>query len=277
MRRCFLNTLMITEIISVHNPRVKEWSQLLDKKGRARQGKFLIEGTHLVIEALHADAKVETILFSMERGIPAEIDPNVYSHVECVAVSEAVLAKCTDTQTPQSILAIVRKSEVTVESLLADLDNLIVVIDGVQDPGNLGTIIRSADAVGAAGVLLGKGTVDIYNPKTVRSTMGSLFHLPIVECDLLAVLSEAKKRNIRLLNTSLQAKQNCYEAEMTGPLWIIVGNEGSGVSPEVGALVDQHVIIPMQGQAESLNVAMATTVLLYEAFRQRHYPTQINS
>ncbi|MDF2716005.1 MAG: hypothetical protein K0R28_2930 [Paenibacillus sp.] len=258
-------------ILSLHNPRVKLWAQLLEKKGRDKQGSYLVEGIHLVQEALKCNASVETLLYSEERGIPDEIEALVLSEaeLECVPVSEQVLAKCSDAQTPQPVIAIVRKAAHSAETLLDIPNGLVVVTDGLQDPGNLGTIIRSADAVGASGVVLGKGTVDLYNPKTVRSTMGSLFHVAVVEADLLPLLAQAKSRGIRLVNTSLQAKQTCYEADFTSATWLVLGNEGKGVSPEVAEQIDDHVIIPMKGQAESLNVAMAATVLLFEAMRQR--------
>jgi TrmH family RNA methyltransferase len=153
--------------------------------------------------------------------------------------------------------------------LLEQVNGLVIVIDGVQDPGNLGTIIRSADAVGATGVVLGRGTVDLYNPKTIRSTMGSLFHLPILESDLHELLPLARQKNIRLVSTSLQAQHSCYELDMADTIWFILGNEGSGVSESLQPFVSQQIIIPMRGKAESLNVAMAATVLLFEAGRQR--------
>ncbi|PYI50865.1 TrmH family RNA methyltransferase [Paenibacillus flagellatus] len=256
-------------IRSVNNPRVKGWSQLLDKKGRDKRGAYIIEGVHLVQEALRHGAAVETILYSELRGLPDEIGPAAMEGAECIPVSEQVLAKVSDTQTPQAVVAIVEKARLSAESLLERRDGLVVVVDGVQDPGNLGTIVRSADAVGATGVVLGRGTVDLYNPKTVRSTMGSLFHVPVAEADLLPLLAEAKRRGVKLFNASLQASRTCYEADFTGPTWIVLGNEGKGVSPEVAAQVDEHVIIPMKGSAESLNVAMAATVLLFEAMRQR--------
>ncbi|TMV46422.1 RNA methyltransferase [Paenibacillus mesophilus] len=258
-------------ILSIHNPRVKLWAQLLDKKGRDKQGLYLVEGIHLVQEALIYNAGVEALLYSEERGIPAEIESYVQADtkLECVPVSEQVLAKCSDAQTPQPVIAIVRKSSRSAETLLDIPNGLVVVADGLQDPGNLGTIIRSADAVGASGVVLGQGTVDLYNPKTVRSTMGSLFHVAVAEADLLPLIAKAKSHGIRLVNTSLQAKRTCYEADFTGATWLVLGNEGKGVSPEVAAQIDEHVIIPMKGQAESLNVAMAATVLLFEAMRQR--------
>ncbi|MBD2861686.1 TrmH family RNA methyltransferase [Paenibacillus oceani] len=258
------------KIESLQNPRVKLWAQLLDKKGRDKQGLYLVEGIHLVQEALRYDAGVETVLYSEERGLPAEIAACLNDGmVERIAVTEQVLIKCSDAQTPQPVIGIVRKSAKTIEQLLASPESLVVVVDGVQDPGNLGTIIRSADAVGAAGVVLGKGTVDLYNPKTVRSTMGSMFHVPVVETELLPLLDLARSRGIQLVGTSLQASRSCYDMDLTVPTWIILGNEGKGVSAEVAAQVDTGVIIPMKGRSESLNVAMAATVLLFEAMRQR--------
>jgi TrmH family RNA methyltransferase len=248
-------TSVHTEIMSVQNARVKEWAQLLERKGRDKQGKYIIEGYHLVEEALRSGAPVETIIYSLEKGVPAGLAEQVTPSVEWVGVSQAVLEKCSDTQTPQGVLAVVARPQLG--------------MDGVQDPGNLGTIIRSADAVGAKAVVLGRGTVDLYNPKTIRSTMGSMYHLPIVEADLLALLPRARERGVRLVTTSLQAQRSCYDTDLRQPTWLILGNEAKGVSPEVAAQSDVQVIIPMQGKAESLNVAMAATVLLFEASRQR--------
>jgi TrmH family RNA methyltransferase len=171
--------------------------------------------------------------------------------------------------TPQPVFAIVRKSKEPLQSLIAEPQGLVVVLDGVQDPGNVGTIIRSADAAGAAGVVLGAGCADVYNPKTIRSTMGSLFHLPIVEGELQSLLPEAKAAGVRLVSTSLQAAYSCYSYDFTQPVWLVIGNEGKGISGTTAQLVDDAITIPMQGQAESLNAAMAATILLFEAMRQR--------
>lgn len=257
------------EITSINNPKIKLWSQLLTKRGREAQGKFILEGIHLVREALQADLKLEVILFSLEKGYPDELPELEDSAIELIGVSDAVLAKCSDTQTPQGVIAVAFKPEWSKEQLLEQTNGLVIVVDGVQDPGNLGTIIRSADAVGATGVVLGRGTVDLYNPKTIRSTMGSLFHLPILEFDLLELLPSAREKNIQIVSTSLQADQSCYELDMTQTIWFILGNEGSGVSASLQPYISQQVIIPMRGKAESLNVAMAGTVLLFEASRQR--------
>jgi len=261
-----------TELTSASNPRVKSWSALLTKRGREEQGKFLLEGTHLTVEALKAEMPVQTVLFSLERGKPAELAAfSDAPGVEWVGVSDAILAKCTETQTPQGIVAVCGKIGQSAESVLSRKEGLVIAVDGVQDPGNLGTIIRSADAVGATGVLLGRGTVDLYNPKTVRATMGSMFHLPVAECDLKELLPAAKRQGIQLVGTRLGASKHCYEVDMRQSTWFIVGNEGKGLDPEIEAYVTTDVMIPMRGQAESLNVAMATTVLLYEAMRQRYY------
>lgn len=257
------------EIVSPQNQRVKDWASLLERRGREKQGQFLIEGVRLVEEAVQAKAPIRTILYSLDKGLPEALYDETADHIEWIGVSEAVLSKCTDTQTPQGLVAVVDKLGYKPSDFLGFAGDLVVAVDGVQDPGNLGTIIRSADAVGAHGVLLGKGTVDLYNPKTVRSTMGSMFHLPIAECDLRELLPQAQQKGVQLVVTDLTAEQSCYEMDLSEPTWLVFGNEGRGISQEIAALVDKTVIIPMKGQSESLNVAMAATVLLFEAMRQR--------
>ncbi|SDX49004.1 RNA methyltransferase [Paenibacillus sp. PDC88] len=261
------------EIVSVHNPRVKEWAQLLDKKYRTRQNKYMIEGIHLVQEALSYDADIECIAYDMDKGIPGELTGYADSQgrVEWIPVSAAIIEKCTDTVTPQPVFAIVRKDAAGLSIFLDKKDSLIIVLDRLQDPGNVGTIIRSADAAGADGVIVGRGSADIYNPKTIRSTMGSFFHLPVVEADLSEVLPRAKAEGVTLVSTSLAAESSCYDYDFRGAKWLVIGNEGSGVSEEVSRLVDDAIIIPSPGQAESLNAAMAATILMFEAMRQRHY------
>lgn len=260
------------DILSPQNPRAKEWAQLLEKKHRDKQEKYIIEGIHLVQEALRSGADLECIAFDVEQGIPSELSPMAAGGgAQWIGVSAAVIAKCSDTKTPQPVFAVVRKQKAAVEKLLAQKNSLVIVLDGVQDPGNVGTIIRTADAAGADGVIVGRGSADIYNPKTIRSTMGSVFHLPVVEGDLTELLPKAKKSGVRIVSTSLQATATCYEYDFTGPSWLLMGNEAKGVSEAARQLVDDALIIPMKGQAESLNVAMASTVMLFEAMRQRHF------
>ncbi|MDP4098391.1 RNA methyltransferase [Paenibacillus sp. P96] len=262
------------ELISPNNPRVKEWAQLLEKKHRTRQGKYIVEGVHLVQEALRSGADIECIAYDIEKGIPYELRGFAQlpdRKPEWAAVSCAVIAKCTETKTPQAVFAVVRKEARQADELLRQQDGLVIVLDGVQDPGNVGTIIRSADAAGAAGVVLGHGCADLYNPKTIRSTMGSMFHLPIVEAELTQILAAAKTGGARVVSTSLQASYSCYSYDFSQPVWLVIGNEGQGVSDAVATLVDDSILIPMVGQAESLNAAMAATVLLFEAMRQRKF------
>ncbi|WP_426451539.1 TrmH family RNA methyltransferase [Paenibacillus sp. S-38] len=260
-------------IRSLQNPRVKQWTELQSRKGREKTGRFVVEGHHLVQEALQSDAMPDTLVYSAERRDSCRelLEEAAQQGIECVPVGEEVLAKCTDTGTPQPVFAVVPKLSWRPQDLLkaSEQGGLVVVVDGMQDPGNLGTIIRSADAVGASGVLLGKGTVDLYNPKTVRSTMGSMFHLPVVQGDLTEWLPAAAERGVQVVSTSLQGAVSCYEHDFRAPTWFVIGNEGQGVSPEVQALAQHNVLIPMAGRAESLNAAMAATVVLFEAMRQR--------
>src|SRR5690554_324829 len=154
-------------ISSVTNPRVKQWSQLLDKKGRERQDKFIVEGIHLVLEALQSQEMIESIVYSMDSGLPDSMQQDAFPHIEWISVSPSVIAKCSDTVTPQGIFAVIHKQSSELAAIIEDPCPLVIVIDGIQDPGNLGTIIRSADAVGATGVVIGQGSVDLYNPKTI--------------------------------------------------------------------------------------------------------------
>ncbi|GKU76069.1 RNA methyltransferase [Paenibacillus sp. L3-i20] len=264
---------------SPQNERVKQWASLLDKKYRDRANQFIIEGVHLIQEALKAEANVTYIVFDEERGLPHELKEDSYTstkQMEWVSASKAVMAKCTGTDSPPPVFAVLDKLSYCEDTLLKE-HALVVVLDGVRDPGNVGTIIRSADAAGADAVVLGKGCVDLYNPKTVRSTMGSLFHLPILEGELSELLPRAKASGATLVGTSLQANHSCYSYDWKGTTWLLMGNESEGLSPAVREQLDEAVIIPMAGRAESLNVAMATTILLFEALRQRGYSPKINS
>lgn len=258
---------------SVANERVKLWSSLLEKKHRDRKGLFIIEGIHLVKEAISNKAELEAIIYDADRGLPQEIaalTEQVAGYTEWYKATKQIMSKCTGTETAPPIFAVVAKPSYD-EAALFEPNGLVVVLDGVRDPGNVGTIIRSADAVGATGVILGKGCVDLYNPKTVRSTMGSLFHLPIIEGELLPYIAQAKQAGIHIVGTSLQATEHCYSYNWKAGSWLVMGSEGDGLSEEIEAEVNKSIIIPMVGSSESLNVAMATTVLLYEALRQRRF------
>ncbi|WCN38463.1 TrmH family RNA methyltransferase [Aneurinibacillus uraniidurans] len=251
-------------ITSVQNPRVKQWAKLHTRKEREKSGWFLIEGPHLVEEAYKSGAVFEAIL--LEEGIdwptwlPASA-PVLY-------VTRPVLEKLSETKTPQTMAAVIRMQE-TIPSELPR-DGFWLLLDRVQDPGNVGTLIRTADAAGLNGVILGDGSADLYNGKTVRSTMGSLFHLPVWRENLPDFVTRIREQEIaRVIGTSLQESKRYTDVSYTGAVLLVIGNEGSGMSEEMLALADQNVIIPMYGQAESLNAAVAGSVVIYEAVRQR--------
>jgi TrmH family RNA methyltransferase len=263
--------MMIIE--SKNNPRFKEWKKLLTKKGRKEQDQFLMEGEHLVEEALKSGWAIKDLIFSEEYIIP-EAWRNSYPILirEGVHIPSHLFMEISETKTPQGVAVVVKKK--TYEDLdhLLQRGQLLLIIDQIQDPGNLGTIIRTADAAGIDGIILGKGTVDHYSGKVLRSTQGSNFHLPIYEYDLVELIPKMQSKDWNLYGTSLKDAKDYREIEVSGnrKLAFLVGNEGEGVQEELLQLVDQLVKIPIWGRAESLNVAIATGILLY------HVQTQVN-
>ncbi|MDH4617678.1 RNA methyltransferase [Brevibacillus sp. AY1] len=265
-------------ITSVQNPLVKRLHALLDRKGREGSGSFLIEGAHLVEEALHSGAEITTILYDSEREMDAAcrrtLENSAHS-MQVIAATGAVLAKLSETKSPQGIVAVVKKSRLKWEEWLDQQiqsceDLLLLYLDEIQDPGNLGTILRTAEAAGVNGVVLGKGSVDLYNGKVVRATMGALFRLPVFTRSLPQTAEEWRSQGGRVLISSLSERSRSYDqVDYCGKTAIVIGNEGRGVSPEMVALADLQVHIPIYGQAESLNAAVAAGLFMYEARRKR--------
>lgn len=243
-------------IESVSNPKVKEWKKLHTKKGRDQAKMFLVEGKHLVEEALKYHIEIEEILVSERLDVPREWD---VSNVSITYVTEKVLKELSETETPQGIIAICKQSEA---DKTHKFDTLLLV-DRVQDPGNLGAIIRTADATGISAVIIGEGSADLYNGKTVRATQGSIFHLPIWKGDLMEWINICKQENITVYGTSLQGAKSYTSVESDKRFALIVGNEGAGVSKELLEHTKQNLFIPIYGKAESLNVVVATGILLY--------------
>lgn len=263
-------------ISSVQNPLVKRLHQLLNRKGREEQNRFLVEGAHLVEEALNSGAQVVTVLYDESRGIdPAclrALDERG-TDVQVIAVSSAVLGKLTETKSPQGIVAEVKiDSENWAEWIerASEREYLLLVLDEIQDPGNLGTILRTAEAAGVDGVVLGEGSVDLYNGKVVRATMGALFRLPVFLRSLPEAIQTLQQQGANVLVSSLKENSLAYdEADYRGKAVIVIGNEGRGVSEQVARLADGYVHIPLYGRAESLNAAVAAGILVYEAQRKR--------
>ncbi len=237
---------------------------LLEKRSfRRKEGLFVVEGPHLVEEA---GDRVKYFFYCENLPIVAQLEEKGSIGYK---LSRKQFEELSQVEAPQGILAVVREFESSLTELLKGNETLIVYCLGIQDPGNLGTIIRSADALGATGVILSKGSVDLYNPKVVRATQGSLFHLPItmVEDDL-ETIRKLKQKNVKIISTDVSGPKNVFDVELSGPVAILVGNEGAGLPQAVIEAADRSVKIPMPGKAESLNVGISTAILLYEIMRQ---------
>lgn len=272
---------MREKIDSLSNRKIKDTAALATRRGRQKQGRFVAEGLRLgEMAAAAADAGWKTCyalytadLASGERGAKL-LDTLEAQGCPLYETADAAFRKACATESPQGILIVLEMKQNGLESLQNQGESapFYVVLDGVQDPGNAGTIIRTADAAGAAGVLFTKGSVDVYEEKTVRATMGSLFHLPVVSgvtVDELA--SWAQEKGLQLLAAALdETTRPHFACDLTRPTAVVFGNEGNGVSAAL-LVRAQKVYIPMYGAAESLNVGTAAAIALYEAVRQRHF------
>ena len=243
-------------IESTKNERVKAWKKLHTKKGRQKARAFLIEGDHLIEEALKEKQRIATIIIDEKRKhVPFDIQA-----IPVVKVTHRVFQEISETDTPQGIIAVCHMPE---EHEMKLNKGKYLLVDEVQDPGNVGTLIRTADSAGFDAVILGKGCADRYNAKTIRATQGSLFHLPVYEGDLEKMVSMLQKNNLKVFGTALQGAKEYRTLEKQEAFGLIVGNEGSGVRESLLALCDENVYIPIFGKAESLNVAVAAGILMY--------------
>lgn len=263
-------------IASIANKKIKLAASLKQKKHRDAEGLFLAEGVRLTEAAAEAHWPAVYGLCTDEAmaqdRVQAVLRELAKQNCPMYQVPKAIYDKVSDTQEPQGILLVLRKAPAALAALVeAEKPPFIIVLDQLQDPGNVGTIIRTADAAGCSAIVLTKNCADVYAAKTVRAAMGSLFHLPVVTDvsapELLAFLAA---QAIDLQVTALDAAAQAYfTADFTRPTAIAFGNEGNGISPELLAAASQRIFIPMAGQAESLNVATAAAVVIYEGLRQR--------
>ncbi len=237
------------EITSLENQLVKKITSLHKKKFRDEYKMFFIEGMKSIKEAISFNWEIENILYS-----PDMINYDL--EIEGVEVSKEILCKISDTVTPQGIVAVCKIKDEKLDVLR--YGKKIVYLDKVQDPGNVGTIIRTADAFGIDGVVLSKECADVYSPKVVRSTMGSIFHLPIIRD---VCVEELKKLDKKIYSSSLTGKEK-FEIEDNSIL--VIGNEGNGISDETKEVTDEFIKIKMPGNAESLNASIAAGILMYE-------------
>ena len=264
-------------ITSVNNQHVKDVANLKQKKYRTETGTFFAEGLRAVTEAVqYADVADLFFIKTEERKLNEIIKTAEEKGVRLYCVDEKVMAKLSDTKTPQGVLTVIKMPEDSLQKLrpgtASDNNAPVIILDRVQDPGNLGTIIRTADAVGALGIILLEGCVDAFSPKVVRASMGSLFHLPVIQ-DVFPeeVLTWCYRHGYEPAATALKNAQNMYKADLSKKMAFIFGNEANGVAEELQAAAETRLFIPMAGQAESMNVAMAAGIILFEGLRQRKF------
>jgi RNA methyltransferase, TrmH family len=256
---------------SKQNARLKELRRALESPGRKAAGLVGIEGPHLIGEALRTGLPVRCVFVGeqAQHWVEAlELSPET----EVLIVPSGVLAATLTTETPQLVAALVEPPEWTWANVLGAgkaSGALVVVLAGIQDPGNLGTILRSAEAFGADGVVCLPGTVNAWNPKAVRSSAGSVFRVPVLTAGEDDAVAHLRKAEVRLLTTTVDAGEAANLADLAGQIAFLIGNEGSGVPADLAVKADGAVTIPCPGPVESLNAAVAASVLLYEAARQR--------
>jgi TrmH family RNA methyltransferase len=263
-----------TLVTSRANPRVKQLRAAFGGNAKLSGGLVAIEGEHLLHEAMRSGLVFKTIFLSQRRDAPEWVPGNV----EKIELSEEVFASCVDTRSPQGIAALLvppvwSMGDVCPPGVAGGKAPLLMIAAGVQDPGNLGTLIRSAEAFGATGVLTTAGTVDEWNQKALRASAGSVFRVPVVEAGA-AELMTLKARGLRLFAAVADDPLSpptlpIAAADLSQPCALMIGNEGGGLSPELLALADKCITIPTPGPVESLNAAIAGSLLLYEAARQR--------
>jgi len=245
-------------ITSRDNQTIKDIIKLKDKKYRDKS--FIVEGIKQVDEAIKENASIEKIVFS-ENFLGKE----KYKEFEIIEVSEKLFNEMTDTITPQGILAVVSKKE----NMEIDYSkDFILILDNLQDPGNLGTIIRTADSCDLGQIIVSKDTVDSYSPKVIRSTMGSSFRINVIEKDLKEAIEEIKSHGYKVIVTSLQTDKSIYDVDYSKTA-IIIGNEANGVREDLLNKADLKVKIPMLGKTESLNASVAASIMMYEYTRQK--------
>jgi len=254
-----------------HNAMVKELRQAFSRAELTSDGYCAIEGFRILEEAIRSGLRFRAVFFS-ESAVPRaeKLLSQLGAQVETLLLADKLLSSAVPSDAPQGVAALVRWKQLSREDVLAKSPaGPILVIAGVQDPGNLGTILRSAEAFGAGGVLLGEGTVSPYNPKVVRASAGSVFRVPLARAKLSQSLGWMKDHGLRLIGTASHKGMPLDQAKMAGPLAIFVGSEGSGLPRDLIKEMNDMVAIPQVPQVESLNVGVAASIVLYEVMRQK--------
>ncbi|MBZ5686119.1 MAG: RNA methyltransferase [Acidobacteriia bacterium] len=258
-----------------HNPLVKELRQAFARGERTDSGDCAIEGLRVVEEAIRSGLKFRAVFFRESAQSMAErLLPQIGSHVETLLIPDKIFDGAVPSDAPQGVAAMVRLRDFSVDDILERLQiGPVIVVVGLQDPGNLGTILRSAEAFGSAGVVLGEGSVSPFNTKVIRASAGSIFRLPVIlsknSGGMEGVTVKFRAQQVRMIATSSHKGTPLDQARLTGPSAVFIGSEGSGLPRNLMAQVDELVAIPHSPQVESLNAGVAGSIVLYEAARQR--------
>ena len=257
-------------ISSQSNQQMKNLSALIKKtKESKNQGCFVAEGPKMCLEAPREWVKAVYVSQSFFNN--PENQARLPEEYEVVA--DNVFKAVSDTQTPQGMMSVIKMPSYELEDLLQGERTCLLVLESIQDPGNLGTMIRTGEGAGITGVIMNRTTVDLFNPKTVRSTMGSLYRVPFyIAEDLGETVDLLKSKGIKLYAAHLKGEMSYDEPDYTGACGFMIGNEGNGLSDELADMADEYIRIPMEGQVESLNAAISATLLAYECNRQRRRP-----
>ena len=257
-------------ITSKDNEIIKHIRKLKEKKYRDEYNEYVVEGVKIVEEAIKENAKIKQVIVCNDTTKIYEIPTHIMLEIakfDCIYVSDKIFNYITQVTNPQGVMAIIEKQD---ENMQIDYNqDIIVMLDDVQDPGNLGTILRTVDSIGLNQIIVSKGTADSFNSKVVRSTMGAIFRLKIIEEeDLIKTIKELRKHHFKLLVTSLQTENSIYDIDFSKKI-IVIGNEANGVSKEIQDLADEKAKIPMLGRTESLNASVAAGIVMYEYVRQK--------
>lgn len=253
-----------------HNPRLKELRQAFRRSELTAEGECAIEGVKLIEEAIRSGLHLRSVFFrESARSVADKLLPQIGSRVETLRLPDSLFDSIVPSDTPQGVAALVKLRPVTAHLLERSQTGPIVVAAGIQDPGNLGTVLRSSEAFGAAGVFLCEGTVSPYNPKVLRGSAGSIFRLPVVPIQSGELLALLRQHSVRLLATSSHKGTPLPEVSWTLPLALFIGNEGAGLPRDLMHQMDESVVIPQSAQVESLNAGVAASIVLYEAARSR--------
>ena len=256
-------------ISSTSNPRIKQLVQYKKKKkARDADQVFLVEGLRLAGE-IPAEKLVEVYVTSAFKAREQAFLSKLPSE-KVIEVTDTVFAYAADTKTPQGVLGVVRQNAYSAQELIQNHHDFVMVLEDVQDPGNVGTILRSAEAAGVSSVILSENCADVYNPKTTRSTMGSIFRVPFAyTADLPGTVKKLKEQGTKIYAGHLKGSTSYDIIEYDKKVAILIGNEGAGLSEEISGLADDYIVIPMEGKVESLNAAISATILMFEVARRR--------